>query len=67
MIIRLAYFQPLGTNQQITQEEHKKKKQQQQPNKNKNKKKRCFCWVTTILYNYGVMQAPLLINYKIKG
>ena len=40
MIIRLVYFQPLGTNQQITQEEHKKKKQQQQPNKNKNKKKK---------------------------
>ena len=67
MIIRLVYFQPLGTNQQITQEEHKKKTTTTTEQKQKQKKKRCFCWVTTILYNYGVTQAPLLINYKIKG
>ena len=42
MIIRLVYFQPLGTNQQITQEEHKKNNNNNNQTKTKTKKKKVF-------------------------
>ena len=42
LIIRLAYFHPLGTNQQITRDEHKKKTTTTTKQKQKQTKKMVF-------------------------